>query len=38
VVRKLSSKRSVKFHPHSAFSGLIQDRQERFRQKTDDNS
>jgi len=38
VVRKLSSKRSVKFHPHEAFSGLIRERQERFRHSGDDNS
>jgi nucleoid DNA-binding protein len=38
VVRKLSSKRSVKFHPHESFSGLIQERQERFRQRPEDNS
>ena len=31
VVRKLCSRRSVKFHPHEAFSNLIQERQERFR-------
>lgn len=38
VVMKLSSKRSVKFHPHDAFRGLIRERQERFLQMTDDNS
>ena len=33
VVRKLCSRRSVKFHPHEAFSDLIQERQERFRKR-----
>jgi hypothetical protein len=36
VVRKLKPRRSVKFHPHTAFSGLIKDRQERFLQNDDD--
>ena len=31
VVRSLSSRRSVKFHPHEAFNGLIRERQERFK-------
>ena len=35
---RLGSKRSVKFHPHEAFSGLIRERQERFLQRADDNS
>jgi nucleoid DNA-binding protein len=38
VVRKLGSRRSVKFHAHDAFKGLIQERQERFRLKKADNS
>jgi nucleoid DNA-binding protein len=38
MIRKLRSIKSVKFHPHEAFTSLIQDRQERFRQKDDDNS
>ena len=42
VIRKLDSIKSVKFHPHEAFTNLIHDRQESFRvgkcQKADDNS
>lgn len=38
VVRKLGSRRSVKFHAHDAFKSLILDRQERFRRKQSDNS
>ena len=38
IVRKLSSNRSVKFHPHSAFSSLIRERQERFLQIDEDKT
>jgi nucleoid DNA-binding protein len=38
MIRKLRSVKSIKFHPHEAFTSLIHDRQERFRQKDDDNS
>ena len=38
VIRKLGSIKSVKFHPHEAFTSLIRDRQESFRAKADNNS